>query len=237
MVDYTERSFAFLDVLGFSNLVVRSTDSKEARERLDKFIDVADRLFPQWVTLGGLAKSNFFSDTILVSIGTPEHYFVHLVREVGMLARYLLAHGFATRGGITVGPVFHEGRVVVGPALITAYELEKRAVYPRVILDDVAMEYWRTEFVEGTPPPYAGWIKQDRDGEYFIDLFTDWSGVRQMADFVAEDRIPAEPKEFSKLVAAHIAEGRTSDIPSVRAKWEWLHSQSRDESETIASAV
>jgi hypothetical protein len=229
MVDYSERSFAYLDVLGFSNLVARSVESEDARARLSKFIDVVDRLFPQWVALGRLAESNFFSDTILVSIATPEHYFVHLVREVGMLARYLLAHGFATRGGITVGSIFHEGRVVVGPALISAYELEKRAKYPRIILDDVAMNYWRMEIGEEAPPPHADWIRQDRDGEHFIDLFADWSGTFQMADFVAEDRIPPGPKEFSKLVAGHIAGGRMSIIPDVRAKWEWLASQSIDE--------
>lgn len=229
MVSYTERSFAYLDILGFSALVDQSSHNQEARRRLGEFIDVVDRRFSQWMDVGKLGDFSFFSDTILVSMPNPMHQFIHLIREIGMLSRYLLAHGFASRGGITVGPVFHQGRAVVGPALITAYELEKRAVYPRVLLDDAAIEYWRLEFNDESPDPnHKQWVKRGRDGEHFIDLFANWSGALSMGEYFGEVPIPQAPIDFVRLVAPHIEKGMNSSSPRVRAKWHWLHSQAKD---------
>jgi len=226
-LDYTKRVFTFLDILGFGKLVERSAHDKAARALLSQFVD-ADRVFSEFMNMMQLGTPSFFSDSILLSMAKPEHSTLYMIREIGMLARYLLFMGFATRGGITVGAVHHEGNVVVGPAMISAYKLEQRANYPRVILDESAMEYWSDEFrPDCAHPELQGWVKRDCDGEWFIDIFSPlWAHALPMGVIMdAAHLIPDTSAEFNKAVLPHIAKGCADTDPRVRAKWQWLASQ------------
>ena len=226
-LEYSQQAFAFVDILGFAQLVERSAQDDIARTLVARLLDT-DHVFTEFMDFASVGRANFFSDSIVVSMASPEHYMLYMVREIGMLARYLLFQGFASRGGITAGPVFHEGKAVVGPALVAAYRLEQRAIYPRIILDAAALEYWRAEFRPDSPhPQIEGWVKRDKDGEWFIDIFGPlWKHVLPMAQvFDRAHDVPTDPDAFKAAVMPHIQRGCADSDPRIRAKWEWLCSE------------
>jgi hypothetical protein len=117
------------------------------------------------------ANSAFFSGSFVLTVNPDQ--VIYLIRETGNLCRHLLLQGFSCRGGISAGSLYHHGQIVVGPAFISAYQLEKSvAVYPRVIVDDAAMACWKEEFSVGFHRPHLeSLIKRDRDGQHFLDIF------------------------------------------------------------------
>jgi hypothetical protein len=170
-LDYEKRVASFIDVLGFSALVHESRKHPIARDEIGKLIST-DKLFERFVgTMLKFASATFFSDSFVLSMDASRAF--NLIREAGYLCRHLLLQGFPCRGAITTGLLYHRERIVIGPALIEAYKLEQSvAIYPRVILDDATMELWRKEFSPGSAHPHLeAWVKRDRDGQHFLDIF------------------------------------------------------------------
>lgn len=231
--DYQERAVAFIDVLGFAELVKQSAANPTARANISKLIDT-NRLFERFTReLLRFAEAAFFSDTFVLSMHSPEIRLIHLIREAGQLCRRLLLQGFPCRGAITTGSLYHQNRFVVGPALVVAHRLEQSvAVYPRVILDDPTISYWENEF-RGQGPAHRhleALIKRDRDGQRFLDIFHPaWgSDFIQWTEFIPSgETIPTDPVEFLNAAWTQIARNRATHIGNLRvlAKWEWLASE------------
>jgi hypothetical protein len=233
-IDYDERSVAFVDVLGFTELVTRSESDSAARVKIGKLLAI-NILFEKFVrNFINSAEAVFFSDSFAISMLSPEHRLFYLIRETGMLCRYLLLQGFACRGAITTGPLYHRHRFIVGPAFVDAYRLERSvAIYPRVIMDATTMEYWKAEFREdeiGHGPAHShleSLVKRDRDGQYFLDLFNpDWGpNFIQWSDVIpSSDKVPNDPAEFLKKTSKSIGDNRAASAGNVKvlAKYEWL---------------
>lgn len=223
---YQDRLIAFVDVLGFANLVCRSADEADARAKVGK-LTATNQLFDAFFTkLMDRAETAFFSDSFVVSVGPDEVFY--LVREVGYLCRYLLLLGLPCRGGISGGPLHHQGKVVVGPAMVQAYQLEcDRAKFPRVILDDAAMACWRAEFKD--PSAHAdceALVKIDAAGVGYLDLFNSkWgdSFLPWTAFIPARDSIPADQAEFLKAATVQIEAGyKNASDAKTRGKYDWL---------------
>ncbi len=132
-VEYNESALGFVDILGFSELVVRSVGDTAARVSITRWL-ATDDLFAQHMGSARMGHVTFFSDCLVVTMGHPRSNMIYMVREIGLLARYLLSMGFATRGAITAGFVHHREKSIVGPALVEAYRLEQRAVFPRITI-------------------------------------------------------------------------------------------------------
>ena len=134
---YQSRVVAFIDVLGFKQLVNESDKSPLKRDKVAKLVET-NRVLEQYaekLLTSELAAATFFSDSFVISAKCDNAIF--LIREVVYLCRRLLVLGLPPcRGAITVGSLYHRERIAVGPALVAAYEMEtSTAVYPRVILD------------------------------------------------------------------------------------------------------
>ena len=225
--DYQEVVVAFIDVLGFSELVTASDADPIARAKLNGLI-AADKLFERFMgQFLDFAEADFFSDSFVLSMQSDR--VLYLIRETGYLCRYLLLQGFPCRGAICSGALYHHDRVVVGPALVKAYRLEQTvAVYPRVIVDDGAMEHWRDEFSPGSAHAHLEpLVKRDRDGQHFIDIFSpEWgSNFIPWTDVIpSAASIPSDPADFLKEARKRIEEGRAANIGNAKvlAKYEWL---------------
>jgi hypothetical protein len=136
-----ERVVAFVDILGFRDLVARMTAGDGALvetvssafasiERVEKqmYNDVGRAMMPT-------KEMTFFSDCIAIS-DLKEHFF-GVVVAARSLHIHLLSGGILTRGAIARGPTFHDKRIIFGEGLTRAYELERHAaVYPRIIVTD-----------------------------------------------------------------------------------------------------
>lgn len=141
---YQERFVAFLDILGFGDLIRRSVldppevtiaDITSALD-LPKPVQKGKMLISE---VGDISESDHritqFSDCIVISTQSSEAGLLYIVDHVERIAFSLLKLGFLCRGGVSKGLLFHEKNIVFGPAMIDAYKLEnEQAINPRVIL-------------------------------------------------------------------------------------------------------
>lgn len=85
----------------------------------------------------------------------------------------LLQLGMLVRGGVACGPLIHEDRVIFGPGLVSAYQLESKvAKVARIILDGSLSDYVDTcrretfyfkEYLEAS-------LRVDTDGYSYIHV-------------------------------------------------------------------
>ena len=138
---YEDRVTAFVDILGWRSLVEKDED--RARDIANVLLrtysngfaaaeaELAERGF------GGQSsvRKTLFSDCFVISSFMAERE--QLLRIVQEVVRTLLLSKLSARGAVTFGKLIHQPNgLVVGPALVRAYELESReADYGRVLLD------------------------------------------------------------------------------------------------------
>jgi hypothetical protein len=74
------------------------------------------------------------------------------------------------RGGISVGDFHIRERLIFGPALVAAYDLEQAANNPRIVLDEPARDAKRT-FRAAARGPHTSVapLIEDGDGRVFVD--------------------------------------------------------------------
>lgn len=164
---YDDRVVAFVDILGFKEIVLRSAADPDLVRRIHNALDLRRdnfaKLFAAEVGLDREPNSfddlfHTFSDCIVISVRPT-------VEEVGLLVfmafricRQLLTNGFLSRGGVARGKLLHrvnghselpkdsDGLVapvpmVFGPAFIEAYNFESaHADGPRVILQNAVWQ-------------------------------------------------------------------------------------------------
>lgn len=89
-----------------------------------------------------------FSDSLVLSAEAQDEASVSGLIELAAKVNYRLwrEHNILTRGGITIGKLIHrEGGVLIGPAMIRAYEIESTlSVYPRILIDEYCAEFIKT---------------------------------------------------------------------------------------------
>jgi hypothetical protein len=130
-IKYEKRLVAFIDVLGFKNLVYASTTAS-----IDTYYGFILSNFHSAVT-----KRNFdfllISDSIVIYCDESSENLLELMKLSSMLQSGLLAKGIPVRGAISHGDLFVEkaNNIIVGVGLINAYVLEAAAKYPRIIVD------------------------------------------------------------------------------------------------------
>ena len=229
---YDNRVVAFVDVLGFSDLVEKSANNQTEKDKIGEIIG-ADKLFSNFVNvfLAEMASGAVFSDSFVLSMAPQNVYF--MVREVGHICRHLLQLGISCRGAITIGPFYHHGHIMVGPALVKAVRLEKSvAIYPRIILDDLSFAAWEDEFeLSSAHSGGKSLVKRDHDGRHFIDIFhPEWFDCRflPLAEFgICANAFPPNHNEFISAASVNIK--RNLEIfkaqPKTHAKYSWLYSE------------
>lgn len=128
---------AFLDVLGFSQLVWAADASHDLRLRIDAALSAARSTVGTGNDLG--LHLTQFSDSIVLSADAEPAGFDWLLMGCEALASNLLQIGFLLRGGIACGNMLHTSEALYGPALLLAYGYEKRGGPPRISIDPSVM--------------------------------------------------------------------------------------------------
>lgn len=209
----------YLDLLGFKNAVRDPTSERSAllTELLNDLATLrGDFDFKEEVLDNGKkftmrAAVSTFSDHIAISCPTKD-----LERPDGaglgsalteklisIFAGRAIGLGLLVRGGATVGPLFHEGGVLLGEALIEAYELESRvASYPRIVVSRKL--YSRVE------PGFGNlFLVKDHDG------ITHFNYVRQMI------LRASEPGEKRAAWLADVRRASTENIDRFEREERW----------------
>lgn len=190
-MNYENRVTAFIDILGFKELLSGTVDGKnnDVPENIDKIFESYQTIRDVWnlneqdSTIGKRVSRaskmiTTFSDCLVISFKTEEKSEVfYTLLEIKWMIMRLIYKGILCRGAITHGKLIHTDEVLFGPALAEAYILESRAaLYPRVILHKDIIDIggknranrhsseMEREYVESL-------LEKDSDGMYYIDYF------------------------------------------------------------------
>ncbi len=180
--NYRLKYVAFLDLLGFKNMVYQSAEDQNILNKIYMALSYIGKMqhdnyngIMPMVDLGKQVTA--FSDSIVISYDAsmPGGGF-HVLIDLVYICNDLLGIGIPIRGGVTVGSLIHDEHKCFGPAMIEAYFMESKiASFPRVIIDQKVLEYDLSKPGEANTIEYEaeylqGIIKKDpRDGLFFLD--------------------------------------------------------------------
>ena len=217
----------FLDFLGFKELVDRTTHEHTLLKRLIRAMDIVGQIGADNGTLFKSQAVTQFSDSIVVSYRVDERsaVFSWLLNEIALTVVRLAESGFLVRGAVTVGPLYHSDRHVVGPAMNEAYRLESQvAKFPRVVIDERVLKVARRsrsqQHSAQEEENYArAFTTKDADGQYFFD-FVSWDSVIHVTG--GDNALYGQ---YLGTLGSIIRDGLRHDDPRVQEKYLWLQPQ------------
>lgn len=180
--NYELKYVAFLDLLGFKNMVYQSVGNQNILNNINMALSYIGKM--QYDNYNGIMpmvdlgkQVTAFSDSIVISYDAsmPGGGF-HVLMDLVYICNDLLGIGIPIRGGVTVGPLIHDAQKCFGPAMIDAYLMEsQRALFPRIIINQSVLEYdlskpGQANTIEYEAEYLHGIIKKDPcDGLLFLD--------------------------------------------------------------------
>lgn len=228
---YEFRVIAFLDILGFSNLVKESTNNYILQKKLENIIKHIHSVkvrnyecsFKDVDSINKITKCEIsnFSDSFIISYPLCKQFgggVFQLIQDCLFLQLELAKTGIYLRGGITHGELYHKDDICFGPALIDAYHMESNdAIYPRIIIDSNTLEI-------SSSYPYGNnsknfeknmintLVTKFNDDKFFIDF------IRQYDEFNSNK----EYQEFIYLLYSDIKYNMSNSVGRVEEKYKWL---------------
>jgi hypothetical protein len=175
---YQRRMVAFIDILGWSEA------SKQETLQIANAVQIIHETARNYsaATKERIASSfgyelrydaihvGAMSDSLAISLPHDEGY------EIFKMAAYtcarLLELGFLTRGGVTIGGLYHRENIIFGPALVEAVQLEKEAIFPRLICSHALLKHlecFKESAAEADPQRHR--IIIDHLGRSVVNLF------------------------------------------------------------------
>lgn len=157
-------------------------------------------------------QTTMFSDSIIFSVEIENDDF-YTPFFIACLAARMIAGFFAEyrspiRGAMAYGQQLHDDQLILGSALIEAYELEASlARVPRILVADTLAHHLRFLSV----PIVQNYLRQDSDGLWYYD------SIRELMN----------PTQYYSDVSARklflmIAEGLKHADLSVQTKYRWM---------------
>jgi hypothetical protein len=228
---FEERVMAFVDILGFRAIVHRMSQEPELfitiRDVL-KLIQRQSRKLEQTRLLERKRERNWpkkiarmplpappemsaFSDCYVISERAESGW--QVLVTVQALAAFLLYKGIYTRGGIVKGGAYHNGPVLFGSGVISAYELQTTARYPRIVVEDrlVRSQWW----LAGTGRRF---FVRDSDGCWFVNPLERPSRWQTLLPELRSQDNPE--KDFLLRVRQHIVRDLSREMRTRRRNWE-----------------
>jgi len=220
-MDYEDRLIIYIDILGFSNFVNYTSqtriNSSEKIERIDRLLSMIRDFFKDEHQVLQISKTRLatsFSDLIVISISLEEIDNMDIeIYEVFYLLLNATIRGFLLRGAIVYGKLIHTKDVLFGPGLIDAYNKEKKeAKYPRIIIDDaIVADLKDLSHKTKNAKSCEQIISRDTDGIYYIDFL---KSARDEVDNFREYTIFLS--SFCDILL------KMMDNPTLSEKYVWL---------------
>lgn len=227
---YKEAVISFVDILGFKDLINKST-YKEVAQKLSTVRRLSGNNGSEDGD-GFEAKIIQFSDSIirirpLDSTANKEMRYGLMYFEMLDLVHMqgeLINHGICVRGGVSVGDVHFDNETLFGPGFVRAYELESiYADYPRIVIDprliNQLQKDHRLASAQNTRSQEFSYIRKNvrkgSDGIYYIDYLRAFLG-----EIDDPDNIPVFLQNH-KDVILQTAKG-AAELSSISAKYLWM---------------
>lgn len=143
---YEERYLAFVDVLGFADLVNRSRSAPQIVEQLHQALHSLSARTRAARSDILCLEATSFSDTVVLSVPVGAIELLRMVEIIDEFSVDLLSNNMLFRGAIVQGEVLHTQDYVFGPALIAAYRSETNvSFHSRIIFDDAVFAIAQSE--------------------------------------------------------------------------------------------
>ncbi len=224
----------FLDILGFTHEIIynehNSTFDKHFNGLYEAFVDATRALRHDTeddITYDRamLYQCKLFTDNIV--IGCPldafpqldhEDTFGYIIIDLIQAQLKLVLKGYFIRGGWSYGNLFMDENMIYGEALIDAYNHEKKAVFPKIILSErvnnfvnAQLKYYATPYIS---PHYTHLLK-DEEGNLFINYLSDLVVNEDGYQHVSEEEIILH----KKLILENIQKYKGNE--KIYAKYKW----------------
>lgn len=212
LVCYEKRIIAFIDILGFKNIVRNENECEKINAILKIPYLIRRDASPKILKLSGVMMTSI-SDSIVISVKINDPSAMNkIVRIVSVLAQSLLSYaGLLLRGGISLGKIVHDEEIVYGPGLVNAYELEsKLAIYPRIIISEKDLDEIVHQHKQISAKNHYEEFKKDKDGILYLDIF----------------KLSNENELYKYLNV--LEESRTNDILRIRQKKDWIKQEIKE---------
>jgi hypothetical protein len=211
-----QRVVAFIDILGFRDLVRRMNTEPDLPQRVHHAL-LGIRLKEDGIyeDEDHRVEMTSFSDSSVFS--APEGHETEILSRLTYLSRDLMTNGVICRGAVVLGKAHHRERILFGPAIVAAYEAELHvAKYPRIFVADEVKA--RVQAADANParryhPARA--LVRDTDGCWFLDAFVGIMGADPQGKEVTFQRMGASIRSgLHRAMQAHQLD--------IVAKHRWL---------------
>lgn len=247
-IKYERRIVAFIDILGFKEIVKQSEQDTtkiellysvldflkgwETSDKWDlKFVEIEEDAQKKGVDnfdIRGKTNTTSFSDSIVVSVkvnNNVNEMTSTLVANLAYIGALLVEKGILFRGGLTIGNIIHnDNGTVFGQALIDAYQLEtKSAKYPRIVLSDkLTKELNYPIDTKKNRYPYHQYIGRFSDGCIGFHQMIYYQVIESWTQMTSEKMISSLAN-----VRKTIIDGLDNSFenPDVFEKYRWLKEQ------------
>jgi hypothetical protein len=130
---------------------------------------------------------------------------------ISSLALEALPLGLLIRGGATIGPLHHKNGVVLGQAMVEAYDLESgMAIYPRVVVSQVLYSQLRDNF--------DLMLRRDFDGIVYLNYFRGFLSFSSDGDQLVRSWNPETRDQVEATIKRLTQNKRWKEL----AKWVWF---------------
>lgn len=245
---YENRLVAFIDILGFKDIVKQSEKDPskikllysvlnylknwEASEnwslRLVEIEEDAQKKGVENFDIIGKTNSTSFSDSIVVSVKVDNNVnemASTLIVNLAYIGAILIEKGILFRGGLTIGNIIHrENGTVFGQGLIDAFKLEStNAKYPRIILSDKLLKDLNYP-IEGKRNryPYHQYVERFEDGCVGFHQMIYYQVIESWIEMTVE-KLSASLEKVRKVIVNGL--DSSFEKPDVFAKYKWLKEQ------------
>lgn len=219
---YEERYLAFIDVLGFSDIIKKTRNQPELISVVhEALVGITRTAVSSRSSILGIQATSF-SDNVVISLPLSGPGLFHLFGLINNFSQELLGLGMLFRGAIAKGAALHTEHVIFGPALVEAYNLEtKVSLHPRIMLSDPVLEDAKSYVNKSSEQAslLGRLVREDPFDVPYLNFFTDWD----------EDDEAWKPESVAKLnvLRAIIERGLRENAknPNVGEKYRWMARQ------------
>jgi hypothetical protein len=182
-----ESILAHVDILGFKSLLDEAKESelrfdellnhyhkalRSAFSRIKSVTEVRHKYDWKRISHVRVYTDNLLFVSELRRQTGGESEFGRTIDEIAMYQLELAIEWFFTRGGVVIERAYCDEVTVFSPALMDAAGIEKRALFPRIILEDSARERLRRYLKWYNNPAFCHFndmVVIDPDGTWFIN--------------------------------------------------------------------
>ena len=230
MKGYQECIIAFLDILGFKQLIHKK-EFNEIREIFSSIftdedavlalhiVSGGDKLFDSYNAILDIAEIHILSDSIVIAVPANKPEALAVVIDICNCVQeqlYELNIPVFLRGAISKGSFYSESNMIFGKGLIDAYlAQEKYAIYPRIILSEEIVEGRIVSVFEEKQLP------KDEDGYYYLDT------LKSYFDCFSLDKL-LKLKSYKKISEYVELQLKGYSDKGIREKYLWLKKELRN---------